>query len=101
MPAFGKVSLAFTLASRIVVSHAYAVSPSSTHLDKRRARRTVTPQQTIPTDPVESAKMAGLRYVTDTGPGIRREREGESFIYIGLDGKPIRDPKELDRIKSL
>ncbi|MGZ3600590.1 MAG: DNA topoisomerase IB, partial [Ktedonobacterales bacterium] len=55
----------------------------------------------MPTDPVDSAKMAGLRYVTDTGPGIRRERVGESFSYIGLDGKPIRDSKELDRIKSL
>ncbi|MGZ3664619.1 MAG: DNA topoisomerase IB [Ktedonobacterales bacterium] len=80
------------------MSHAYAVSPSSTHVGKRR---TVTPQQTIPIDPVDSAKMAGLRYVTDTGPGIRRERVGESFSYIGLDGKPIRDSKELDRIKSL
>lgn len=53
------------------------------------------------TDPIQSAKAAGLRYVSDEMPGIRRKRAGKSFSYIGLDGKPIRDPKELQRIKSL
>ncbi|MBV9787204.1 MAG: DNA topoisomerase IB [Chloroflexi bacterium] len=53
------------------------------------------------TDPVQSAKAAGLRYVSDEMPGIRRKRAGKNFSYIGLDGKPIRDPKELQRIKSL
>jgi DNA topoisomerase-1 len=52
-------------------------------------------------DPIEAAKAAGLRYVTDTSPGIRRKRAGKHFSYIGLDGKPIRDPEELQRIKSL
>jgi len=52
-------------------------------------------------DPIEAAKAAGLRYVTDTSPGIRRKRVGKHFSYIGLDGKPIRDPEELQRIKSL
>jgi DNA topoisomerase-1 len=52
-------------------------------------------------DPVESAKAAGLRYVTDTGPGIRRRRAGKHFSYIGVDGRPIRDPNELKRIKAL
>jgi DNA topoisomerase I len=52
-------------------------------------------------EPVESAKLAGLRYVTDTGPGIRRKRAGKGFTYIGTDGKPIRDPQELRRLKAL
>jgi DNA topoisomerase I len=52
-------------------------------------------------DPVESAKEAGLRYVTDTAPGIRRKRAGKGFTYIGIDGTPIRDPQELRRIKAL
>ncbi len=56
---------------------------------------------TLITDPVESAKAAGLRYVSDEMPGIRRKRVGKHFSYIGLDGKPIRDPEELKRIKSL
>jgi DNA topoisomerase I len=51
--------------------------------------------------PVESAKAAGLRYVSDTSPGIRRRRAGKHFSYIGLDGKPIHDEQELKRIRSL
>ncbi|HEX6483018.1 MAG TPA: DNA topoisomerase IB [Ktedonobacteraceae bacterium] len=52
-------------------------------------------------DPIETAKAAGLRYVTDASPGIQRKRIGKNFSYIGLNGKPIRDPAELQRIKSL
>jgi DNA topoisomerase-1 len=51
--------------------------------------------------PTEVAKSAGLRYVSDTSPGIRRKRVGKHFSYIGLDGKPIRDEEELRRIRSL
>ncbi|MBI3967173.1 MAG: DNA topoisomerase IB [Chloroflexi bacterium] len=52
-------------------------------------------------DPVAAARAAGLRYVSDTTPGIRRKRAGKSFFYLGVDGKPIRDPAELRRLKSL
>jgi DNA topoisomerase I len=51
--------------------------------------------------PAEVAKLAGLRYVSDTTPGIRRKRVGKNFSYIGLDGKPIHDQDELHRIRSL
>ena len=51
--------------------------------------------------PYDSAKAAGLRYVTDTRPGIRRKRAGRGFTYIGLDGTPIRDPQELRRMRAL
>ncbi len=51
--------------------------------------------------PVESARAAGLRYVSDTSPGIRRRRVGKHFSYIGLDGKPIHDENELKRIRGL
>jgi len=53
------------------------------------------------TNPVESAKAAGLRYVTDDTLGIQRKRAGSGFRYIGVDGKPVRDPDTLRRIKSL
>jgi DNA topoisomerase I len=53
------------------------------------------------TDPLESAQEAGLRYVRTEGPAIRRIRSGKSFRYIGPDGRPLRDPKHLQRIKSL
>jgi DNA topoisomerase-1 len=52
-------------------------------------------------DPVESARMAGLRYVTDLGPGIRRKRAGKHFSYVGVDGQPNHDLATLKRIKSL
>jgi DNA topoisomerase-1 len=52
-------------------------------------------------DPVESAKAASLRYVTDDKPGISRLRRGAAFQYIDPSGKVIRDPEELQRIKSL
>ncbi len=55
----------------------------------------------IITDPVESAKAAGLRYVNDDDPGIRRQRAGKGFTYIAPDGQAIRDPKVLQRIKAL
>jgi DNA topoisomerase I len=51
--------------------------------------------------PVASARAAGLRYVSDLSPGIRRRRAGASFRYIGADGRPIRDKEALGRIKRL
>jgi DNA topoisomerase I len=51
--------------------------------------------------PVAAAKAAGLRYVSDTMPGIRRKRAGKHFSYIGRDGKPIHDEEELKRIRAI
>lgn len=56
---------------------------------------------TIVEDPVETARHAGLRYLPDTRPGIRRKRASKGFSYTGLDGKPIRDQETLERIRSL
>lgn len=56
----------------------------------------------IPSDEhVESAEAAGLRYVTDAAPGIRRKRHGRGFAYIGVDGAVIRDKTEIERIRKL
>ena len=52
-------------------------------------------------DPAQVAKSVGLRYVTDASHGIARNRVGKHFSYVGLDGKPIRDPVELQRIKKI
>lgn len=51
--------------------------------------------------PVEAAKAAGLRYVSDATPGIQRKRAGKHFSYLGRDGKPIHDEEQLKRIRSL
>jgi len=53
------------------------------------------------TDPVESARAIGLRYVSDQKPGIRRERSGQSFRYRNVRGAAVRDAQVLKRIKSL
>ena len=50
-----------------------------------------------PTD----ARRAGLTYVSDATPGIRRRRRGSSFQYIGPDGRTVRDPDDLARIRAL
>jgi DNA topoisomerase-1 len=55
----------------------------------------------LPTDPYESAKVAGLRYVNDDERGISRQRKGDGFICIGPDGKPVEDEETLARIRSL
>jgi DNA topoisomerase-1 len=52
-------------------------------------------------DPAIAARHAGLRYVTDREPGIRRKRTGRYFTYIGPDGQTIRDPRTRERITSL
>ncbi len=67
----------------------------------KRMRKVAVPAPEIVSDPVESAQAAGLRYVSDTQPGIRRKRAGKGFVYVGTDGKTIRDAKELSRIRSL
>jgi len=56
---------------------------------------------TLQVDPVESAAEAGLHYVSDEQPGIRRRRAGSGFSYIDPNGKAIRDQQTLLRIKQL
>lgn len=74
--------------------------PTSTNKKPAANVPEITPEQII-TDPVESAQAAGLRYVSDERPGIRRKRSGKGFTYSGTDGQTIRDEKTLARIKSL
>lgn len=52
-------------------------------------------------DPVESATVAGLHYVTDRDAGIRRRGAGRGFSYTGVDGKRITSREDLTRIKNL
>ena len=52
-------------------------------------------------DPAESAREAGLRYVTDSRPGFTRRRRGKGFTYLYPDGEPLKDEDTLARIRSL
>lgn len=55
-----------------------------------------------PEGPVSSAlRSAGLRYVEADAPGLRRERRGRGFRYLDAEGRPVRDPETLQRIRAL
>jgi DNA topoisomerase I len=56
--------------------------------------------QTI-VDPKDAAELAGLRYVSDARPGIRRRKAGTGFTYTRADGTRLSEPDALKRIKSL
>jgi DNA topoisomerase I len=51
--------------------------------------------------PVESANAAGLRYVADNRPGIRRRNGSLGFTYVGPNGRIIRRAADLKRIRAL
>jgi DNA topoisomerase-1 len=55
-----------------------------------------------PVDPVESAEIAGLKYVNDfTVRGIRRIGRHKRVGYLAPNGRAIANPAELQRIRSL
>ena len=54
-----------------------------------------------PREHIESAKAAGLRYVTDAMPGIRRRRAGRGFAYVDPAGQQIRDREAIERFRKL
>ena len=66
----------------------------------RKSQQESKPHEPI-TDPVLSARAAGLRYVSDQRPGIHRLKTGKGFRYTAPDGQPVRDKDTLARIKSL
>jgi DNA topoisomerase-1 len=47
------------------------------------------------------ARAAGLCLVSDSVPGIRRQRRGNGFRYLRPDGRPVRDRPTLGRIRAL
>ncbi len=55
-------------------------------------------------DPVQAAQSAGLRYVSDRGPGLRRRRrvpDAKDFDYLDASGARVTDGVTLERIKKL
>ena len=55
----------------------------------------------LPPPTAEDAKKAGLEYVNDGEPGIRRQRRGQGFAYLNGNGKGVREPYAMARIRSL
>lgn len=72
-----------------------AFLPYHSGMEKRRSS---VPE--LVTDPVESAKLVGLRYVSDEMPGIRRLKSGTGFRYVDPKRRPV-GTEDRWRIKSL
>ena len=60
----------------------------------------VTAVAAIADDSRQSARSAGLRWVDDSLPGIRRRGEPGRFHYVDADGRAIRDAETLQRISD-
>ncbi len=65
------------------------------------APSTALPATLAPAALKATAKAAKLRYVSDRGRGIRRERTGDGFDYFSPSGARITDQDELTRIRKL
>lgn len=52
-------------------------------------------------DPEASARRAGLRYVNDDEPGIRRKKWGRGFTYLDPEGHHVKDGELRERIEAL
>ena len=71
------------------------------NMKRRRRKSSSLALNAAAVEAAEVARSAGMRYVTDSTPGIRRIRRGSGFRYMNERGKPLRKPGELQRIKSL
>jgi DNA topoisomerase-1 len=54
-----------------------------------------------PLEPEVVAHAAGLRYVSDTEPGLTRQRCGRGFRFLDRNGNPVTDRYVLERARSL
>lgn len=82
--------------------------PTATHAPRPKIRKKNLPPlpdlaaHELYKDPARQAELAGLRYTTDAGPGLRREARGGpgEFAYFNAKGQQIEDAATLDRIYS-
>jgi DNA topoisomerase I len=52
-------------------------------------------------DPKDAAESAGLRYVSDTRPGVHRKKAGKGFTYTRTDRSRLCELEVLKRIRAL
>ncbi len=69
--------------------------------DPATARAASAAESLVLAASLAAARTAGLRYVSDGAPGIRRERFPLGFRYRDAHGRLIRDRAELRRIHAL
>ena len=67
----------------------------------RRSRPASPSSEEAGPSPRAEARLAGLRYSSDTQPGIRRRGAGRGFTYRDPAGKRITDRRTLERIRAI
>ncbi|HEV8389960.1 MAG TPA: DNA topoisomerase IB [Dongiaceae bacterium] len=65
------------------------------------ARRAIDLADSLPPPSANDAEKAGLEYANDGEPGLRRQRRGSGFTYLDSNGKRVRDPYDIARIRAL
>ena len=78
-----------------------AARPAARRNWRRGCSAGLTSPSDLTTAFTDSAREAGLRYVSDQQPGIRRVRSGKGFRYLGPTGKQVLDSGTQLRIRSL
>ena len=61
----------------------------------------IAPAEEDKTRDAQAAADAGLRYVSDSEPGLRRRRAGKGFVYLDAKGRRITDAATIERIRAL
>jgi DNA topoisomerase I len=76
--------------------------PTAARIIDRGCRYSMAMSKRSP-DPLlrKEVRSVGLVYVSDLQPGVRRVRRGKGFVYYNHAGRPITNPRELDRIRKL
>ncbi|MEX1233199.1 MAG: hypothetical protein WEB58_23310 [Planctomycetaceae bacterium] len=69
-----------------------------TLMSKRRGVRRIDIREVTPQ---RLARLAGLRYVCDSEPGLTRRRCGGGFIYVASSGGRLSNGEHLTRIRAL
>lgn len=57
-----------------------------------------SPRTAPPVEVLEDVQAAGLRYVSDQEPGLRRCKNGKGFTYVGDKGEGCRDQAALKAV---
>src|SRR5262245_7300060 len=76
-----------------------AAHPVGHGVDARRTLTAHMPQADASS--AADARAAGLRWTSDSAPGIARRRCGPGFMYVRPDGSVIGDRHTLKRIRAL
>jgi len=67
----------------------------------RKGRRAQRPRNAATGGDSQAARDAGLRYVSDAEPGLRRRRAGSGFMYLDAKGRTVTSEDTRARIRAL